>query len=50
MVRTMVAAMVEVGRARMSAEQLAAILASGDRANTPAAAPACGLYLVEVRY
>jgi tRNA pseudouridine38-40 synthase len=50
MVRTMVAAMVEVGRGRLSTEMLAAILAGGDRASAPAAAPACGLFLVEVRY
>ncbi len=50
MVRTMVAAMVEVGRGRMSTDALGAILAGGDRASAPAAAPACGLYLMEVRY
>jgi tRNA pseudouridine38-40 synthase len=50
MVRTMVAAMVEVGRGRMNAEQLATIVDGRDRARAPAAAPACGLYLIEVRY
>ncbi|HVA78500.1 MAG TPA: tRNA pseudouridine(38-40) synthase TruA [Candidatus Binataceae bacterium] len=50
MVRTMVAAMIEAGRGRTGAGEIAAILASGDRARAPAAAPACGLYLTEVRY
>ena len=50
MVRTMVAAMLEVGRGRIAATEIASILASRDRARAPAAAPACGLYLVEVRY
>ncbi len=50
MVRAMVAAMVEIGRKRMSVEALDALLSGGDRAAAPAAAPACGLFLVEVRY
>ncbi|MGO9058284.1 MAG: tRNA pseudouridine(38-40) synthase TruA [Candidatus Binataceae bacterium] len=50
MVRSMVAAMVEVGRGRMSAEAISALLDSGDRTGAPAAAPPCGLFLVEVRY
>lgn len=50
MVRTMVAAMVEAGRGKRSADDVARLLASGDRALAPAAAPACGLFLIEVRY
>jgi tRNA pseudouridine38-40 synthase len=50
MVRSMVAAMVEVGRGRMSVDAVGALLSGGDRAQTPAAAPPCGLFLVEVRY
>ncbi len=50
MVRTMVAAMVDAGRGRISPADVAAMLDSRDRAAAPAAAPACGLYLVEVRY
>jgi tRNA pseudouridine38-40 synthase len=50
MVRSMVAAMVEVGRNRLGVEELRALLNSGNRAATPAAAPPCGLFLVEVRY
>jgi tRNA pseudouridine38-40 synthase len=50
MVRTMVAVMVAVGRGVITPELVAQLLASQDRAKAPAAAPACGLYLVEVRY
>jgi tRNA pseudouridine38-40 synthase len=50
MVRSMVAAMVEVGRNRMTAAAVRALLAGGDRSAAPAAAPPCGLFLVEVRY
>ena len=50
MVRTMVGSMVEVGRGKRSADDLARMLAVGDRALAPAAAPACGLVLMEVRY
>jgi len=54
MVRTMVAAMVEVGRGKSAgktpADTIAALLASRDRALAPAPAPAAGLCLVEVRY
>jgi tRNA pseudouridine38-40 synthase len=54
MVRTMVAAMVEVGRGkpagRAAAETIAALLRSRDRALAPAPAPAAGLCLVEVLY
>ena len=54
MVRTMVAAMVEVGRGKSAgkppADTIAGLLASRDRALAPAPAPAAGLYLVEVLY
>ncbi|HZP44336.1 MAG TPA: tRNA pseudouridine(38-40) synthase TruA [Candidatus Binataceae bacterium] len=50
MVRTMVGVMVEVGRGRLAPEVVPALLASGNRAAAPAAAPACGLFLVAVRY
>jgi tRNA pseudouridine38-40 synthase len=50
MVRSMVAAMVDVGRGRMTVEAISALLSGGDRAQTPAPAPPCGLLLVEVRY
>jgi tRNA pseudouridine38-40 synthase len=50
MVRSMVAAMVEVGRGKRSVEDVVRMIESGDRALVPAAAPACGLFLIEVRY
>jgi tRNA pseudouridine38-40 synthase len=50
MVRTMVAAMVEVGLGRRTTNDLANLLESGGRAQAPAAAPAGGLFLLEVRY
>jgi tRNA pseudouridine38-40 synthase len=50
MVRTMVAAMVDVGRAIWTPRQLAELLDRRNRALAPAPAPACGLYLVNVRY
>ncbi|HTR63433.1 MAG TPA: tRNA pseudouridine(38-40) synthase TruA [Candidatus Binataceae bacterium] len=50
MVRTMVAAMVDAGRRKIAANDVAAMIASRDRATAPAPAPASGLYLVEVRY
>jgi len=50
MVRTMVAAMVDAGRGKISATEIAAILDAGNRQNAPAPAPPGGLYLVEVRY
>jgi tRNA pseudouridine38-40 synthase len=50
MVRTMVATMAEVGRGKLETAAVAGILAGRDRALAPAAAPACGLYLAEVRY
>ncbi len=50
MVRTMVAAMVDAGRGKISSKDVVAMLDSRDRAMAPAPAPSCGLYLVEVRY
>jgi tRNA pseudouridine38-40 synthase len=50
MVRAMVAAMVEVGRGKLTVEKVATILAGRNRQATPANAPPGGLYLVEVRY
>ncbi len=50
MVRTMVATMVEVGRGRLEPDAVVELLAGRERARVPAAAPACGLFLVEVRY
>ena len=50
MVRAMVAAMIDVGRGKLTRDQIATILAGRDRGAAPANAPPGGLYLVEVRY
>ncbi len=50
MVRTMVGAMVAAGRGRLEPEAIAELLAAGDRARAPAAAPAAGLFLIAVNY
>jgi tRNA pseudouridine38-40 synthase len=50
MVRAMVAAMVDVGRGRLTVDKVATILDGLDRHAAPANAPPGGLYLVEVRY
>ena len=50
MVRTMVALMVEVGSDQLGLDRARAILEAGERADAPAPAPACGLFLGEVRY
>jgi tRNA pseudouridine38-40 synthase len=50
MVRAMVAAMVEVGRGKLTPERVVTILDGLDRHAAPANAPPGGLYLVEVRY
>ena len=50
MVRAMVAAMIDVGRGKLTPGQIATILAGRDRGAAPANAPPGGLYLVEVRY
>ncbi len=50
MVRAMVAAMIDVGRGKLTPDQIATILAGRDRGAAPANAPPTGLYLVEVRY
>lgn len=50
MVRTMVAALVKVGRGERSPDWIAEVLAAGDRRVAPAPAPARGLVLWRVRY
>jgi tRNA pseudouridine38-40 synthase len=50
MVRTMVALMAEVGRGKLPPGAVTTLVASRDRAQAPATAPACGLCLMEVRY
>ncbi|HZC45084.1 MAG TPA: tRNA pseudouridine(38-40) synthase TruA [Candidatus Acidoferrum sp.] len=50
MVRAMVAAMIDVGRGKLTADKIATILDGLNRQAVPANAPPGGLYLVEVRY
>jgi len=50
MVRSLVGTMVEIGQSKRPPEDLAGLLASGDRRNAGATAPASGLFLVEVHY
>jgi tRNA pseudouridine38-40 synthase len=50
MVRAMVAAMIDVGRGKLTPEKIATMLAGLNRQAVPANAPPGGLYLVEVRY
>lgn len=50
MARILVGTLVEVGRGRLLPEATAAILAGRDRQGAGPTAPACGLYLVAVRY
>jgi tRNA pseudouridine38-40 synthase len=50
MVRAMVAAMIDVGRGKLTPADVAEILDGRDRGAGPANAPPGGLYLVEVRY
>lgn len=50
MVRIMVGTLVQVGRGRWQPAAVADMLAARDRRKAGMTAPACGLYLVEVRY
>jgi tRNA pseudouridine38-40 synthase len=50
MVRNLTGALVAVGQGRLSPDEVAAILASGDRARAPATAPASGLCLESIWY
>lgn len=50
MVRTLAATMVEAGRGKLTPGDVAVLIEGRDRARVPAAAPACGLFLMEVRY
>ena len=50
MVRSMVGGLLAAGRGTMSVESLEEALLARDRRTWPAPAPACGLFLVSVRY
>ncbi len=50
MVRAMAGTLVDVGLGRWTPDDVAEILASRDRTRAGPAAPACGLFLIEVKY
>ena len=50
MVRNIVGTLVDVGRGKIAPESMPQILASRDRKQAGTAAPACGLFLKEVKY
>jgi tRNA pseudouridine38-40 synthase len=50
MVRIIVGTLLEVGRGRLAMKDFGQILSAKDRRKAGRTAPACGLYLVEVRY
>jgi tRNA pseudouridine38-40 synthase len=50
MVRAMAGTLVDVGLGRWTPDDVAEILASRDRTRAGRAAPACGLFLIEVKY
>ena len=50
MVRAITGTLVQVGRGRMTADELTGVLASGTRDDAGETAPACGLYLMQVEY
>jgi tRNA pseudouridine38-40 synthase len=50
MVRSLVGTLIEVGRGYFSVEDFVNIMEAKDRKKAGPTAPACGLYLVEVRY
>lgn len=50
MVRAIVGTLVEVGRGRMSVDDVHRIIQAKDRCRAGESVPACGLYLVDIRY
>lgn len=50
MVRAIVGTMVDIGRGKISAEEIHNIIQSKNRSNAGASVPACGLYLTKVIY
>ena len=50
MVRTMVGTLVEIGRGKMAPSRIPSILEARDRKRAGPTAPACGLYLLRVKY
>lgn len=50
MVRSIAGTLIRIGSGQMRPENMQEILASGDRSRAGDTAPACGLYLIDVRY
>jgi len=50
MVRNIVGTLIQVGRGRLDEDDVVALLKSGKPASAGPTAPACGLFLIEVRY
>ncbi len=50
MVRAITGTLVQVGRGRMTADELTDVLTTGTRDDAGETAPACGLYLMQVEY
>jgi len=50
MVRNLVGGLVKVGQGKMTAEEFSGVLRGRSRSLAPANAPACGLYLMQVKY
>jgi len=50
MVRAITGTLVQVGRGRMTADELTGVLEEGTRDDAGETAPACGLYLMQVEY
>ena len=50
MVRAIVGTMVDIGRGKLSPEEIHNIIKSKNRSNAGASVPACGLYLTSIKY
>lgn len=50
MVRAIVGTLIEVGQGKMSEEQVREIIEGRNRSDAGASVPACGLYLVKIKY
>ncbi len=50
MVRAIVGTMVDIGRGKLSPEEIHNIIESKNRSNAGASVPACGLYLTSIKY
>jgi tRNA pseudouridine38-40 synthase len=50
MVRNLVGALVKVGKGKITVDEFGRILRACQRSAAPETAPACGLYLMNVRY